>query len=89
MIVKKIHTSGSTYYLVDDPNGRFKRIKGDTSLANLHRDGTWVSYGNDVTFEIGQSMEFILERPFGGWQLTSPVVSIEDYEIPDDDGGSL
>jgi hypothetical protein len=81
MPLLKVTTSGTTVYLVDEENQRFKRKKGETSMSGpLWFDGEWNDYHNTATIEVGKSMLFFLTRPMGAWQKSSAVTAIETIE---------
>ena len=81
MSLLKVKTSGTTVYLVDTVNKRFKRHKGETSQSGpMWFDGEWNDYVNEPTIEVGKGMLFFLVRPMGAWQRSSAVTTIEKVE---------
>lgn len=85
----KVTTKHGTYYLIDDYAGKAMRVKG-RDRNDMDYDGEWFdfiyycsvdrdkwSYGDDGEIEIGKAIFFSVPRPFGGWRVSTDVVSVE------------
>lgn len=83
MSILKVATAGTTTYFIDTEAQRFLRVKGEQSLTDLWFDGQWNDYINDATIELGKGMYFVLSRPMGAWQATTPVKSITEVDAKD------
>lgn len=77
MSIIKAKTAGTTTYFLNTETKEFLRVKGEQSVTDLWFDGDWNSYVNEPDIEVGKSLYFVLLVPFGGWQLSTPVASIE------------
>ena len=86
----KATTSNGTYYIIDQDNRRAKRIRaegrgymyGDNEWFNYEYLTTWQNRGpGESEVEIGKAIMFILNgRTIYDWRITTPVVSIEEYD---------
>lgn len=86
----KATTSHRTYYLIDEENHRAKRVRAE-GRGQMHGDGEWFDYEYLTTWqnresgesevEVGKSIMFILNgHTVYDWRITTPVVSIEEYD---------
>lgn len=86
----KATTEHGTYYLIDDENAKAMRIKAE-DRNDMDGDGDWFdfiyytsvdrsewSYGEDGEIEIGKAIFFSVPRSFGGWRVSTGVVSVEE-----------
>lgn len=81
----KATTSHGTYYLIDEENKRAIRVPpSDKKDVYANTEG-WFYFFNWTGAEIGKSMLFYMDRtaenPFD-YQKTTPVVSIEELDVP-------
>lgn len=83
MSIIKAKTAGTTTYFLNTETKEFLRVKGEQSVTDLWFDGDWNSYANDPDIEVGKSLYFVLHVPFGGWQMSTPVSSIEEVREED------
>lgn len=83
MSIIKAKTAGTTVYFLNLETKEFLRVKGEQSVSDLWFDGEWNTYLNEPDIEVGKSMFFTLAVPFGGWQMSTAVSSIE--EVRDED----
>ena len=77
----KVSTAGTTVYYVNTDTKQFLRVKGENSVTHLWHDGDWNDYNNNPDIETEKSMFFVLLRPFGAWQQSTPVSAIEEIKL--------
>ena len=86
----KATTEHGTYYLIDDQRGLAKRVKAEGRNA-MENDDEWFSFiyycpiertgwkhGPDGEIAVGKAIFFSVPRPFGGWRISTGVVSVEE-----------
>lgn len=83
MSILKVKTAGTTVYYINTATRDFLRVKGGESVTDLWFDGSWNGYNNYPEIEVGKSIFFVLDRPMGAWQKTTPVSSIEEVKPED------
>lgn len=90
----KATTKHGTYYLIDFENNLAMRVKAE-DRNEMHGDGQWFRFAAlqaydleerkaDGEIEVGKPMFFWLtgNRHYD-WRMSTPVVSIEDYDDSD------
>ena len=83
MTILKVRTAGTTVYFINTETREFLRVKGEQSVTDLWFDGDWNGYNNHPEIEVGKSIFFVLNRPMGAWQKTTPVSSVEEVKPED------
>jgi len=89
VLMIKATTQHGTYYLIDDENGRAKRVRGEFR-NKMYGDSEWFDFigyhpvdrsnwtHGESGIEIGKAIFFYLPRPFGDWRASTNVVSVEE-----------
>jgi hypothetical protein len=79
----KATTIHGTYYLIDEENMRAIRVRPENRQDVYSNTEGWFNYFTFSGAKIGKPMQFYLEytdhNPFD-WQISTPVVSIEEIE---------
>lgn len=79
----KATTSHGTYYVIDEDSNRAIRVPPENRHdVNLNTEG-WFKYSSYSGAVIGEKMFFnIFDHPLFDYQLSTPVVSIEQVDSP-------